>query len=161
MWLTSKLWELHEVWKLHGMCPSLGRHLGTLPPSPQHSGLLMGCHGVEGPLTAVYVGGLQGGQVGGGRSKMTVFFLTSWVKCGTTDIFSRVLSLKPLLSRKGEPEDTCLSEFCPERNLFPFHIKEEGILNLVGFQLVPRKQPMHSPGLCWTQEVMLFWSRAW
>lgn len=47
-----------------------------------------------------------GGRASGGpaRSKVTVFFLTLLVKCsvpGTTGIFSRIVSLKPLLSRKG------------------------------------------------------------
>lgn len=80
--------ELRSVW------PSIVQARG---PPAKHNGLLEECTRAEHPLAAVQLGG----QV---RSKVTVFFLTSLVKCGlpgTTAIFSRIVPLKPPLSRKG------------------------------------------------------------
>lgn len=84
----QSVWELHSVW------PSLVQVRG---PSAKFNGLLEERTRAEHPLAAVQMGGQA-------RSKVTVFFRTSLVKCGlpgTTAIFSRVVPLKPSLSRKG------------------------------------------------------------
>lgn len=79
--------ELSSVW------PSL---VQAHEPPAKHNRLLEECTRAEHPLAAMQLGG----QV---RSKVTVFFLTSLVKCGlpaTTAIFSRIVPLKPPAQQK-------------------------------------------------------------
>lgn len=66
-------------------------------------------------------------------------------------------TLSQAMSLNGHPDKGENQKMCAFQNRFyfvwfllPFHIKEEGILNLVGFQLFPgSSQSRRSAGLCW------------
>lgn len=76
---------------------------------------------------------------------------------------SRAMSLKPPPRKRGTNQKTCAFQkrFYPVQFLFPFHIKEEGIWNLVGFQLFLGSSQSILQAFVGPPEVTLFCSRAW